>query len=150
MRLDTLDRHSAALFELRRCPVCPQAVVTPIPFEGVCCTNCHTQDALQESRETRGFEAAVLACFTSAATWTLHVDETLRRPLPEGSARVTILGAPGAYEVDWLRPEPGADWEPVERGKFDDVEAPAEVSHLASGTGVHVLASAGYLFNQGV
>ena len=96
------------------------------------------------------FEAAVLACFDTATTWTLHVDETLRRPLPVGSACVTILGAPGAYEVDWWRPEPGANWEPVERGKFDDIEAPAEVSHLASGTGVHVLASAGYLFNQGV
>jgi predicted RNA-binding Zn-ribbon protein involved in translation (DUF1610 family) len=42
MRLEILDRHSAALFEFLWCPVCGQAVVTHIPFEGVCCTNCHT------------------------------------------------------------------------------------------------------------
>jgi hypothetical protein len=44
---------------------------------------------------------------------------------------VKILGAPGAYEVDWWSPEPGEDWEPVERGEFDEVEEPAEVSDLA-------------------
>jgi len=44
---------------------------------------------------------------------------------------VKILGAPGAYEVDWWSPEPGEDWKPVERGEFDDVEEPSEVLHLA-------------------
>jgi len=44
---------------------------------------------------------------------------------------VKILGAPGAYQVDWWSPEPDEDWEPVERGEFDDIEEPDEVSHLA-------------------
>jgi len=61
----------------------------------------------------------------------LHIDEKLRRDLPNGSARVKILGALGAYEVDWWSPEPGDHWEPVERGGFDDVEEPDEVSHLS-------------------
>jgi len=73
----------------------------------------------------------VLACFDSTTTWNLHVDEKLRRDLPDGSACVKIFGAPGAYEVDWWSPEPGEDWEPVERGEFDDIEEPSEVSHLA-------------------
>ena len=122
----------------------------PHPIRGGCSKNCHTQGELHELREIRGSEEAVLACFDSTSTWNLHVDETLRRTLPDGWARVTILGAPGAYEVDWWRPEPGADWEPVKRGEFDDVEAPDEVSHLASDDGVHVLESEGYLFNMGV
>jgi hypothetical protein len=42
-----------------------------------------------------------------------------------------VIGAPGAYKVDWWSPEPDEDWEPVERGEFDDVEEPDEVSHLA-------------------
>ena len=61
----------------------------------------------------------------------LHVDEKLRRDLPDGSARVKIIGAPGAYTVDWWSPEPSNDWEPVERGEFDDIEEPDDVSHLA-------------------
>ncbi|EJN57526.1 DUF7567 family protein [Halogranum rubrum] len=31
----------------------------------------------------------------------------------------------------WWSPEPGEDWEPVERSEFDDVDEPEEVSHLA-------------------
>jgi len=81
--------------------------------------------------ETHGYEEAVLACFDTATTWNLHVDEKLRRDLPDGSARVKILGAPGAYEVDWWSPALVDDWEPVERGEFDDIEEPDEVSHLA-------------------
>ncbi len=106
MTLEVLDRHSEALFEFLWCPVCGQEVFTHIPFEGVFCKNCNTQVELQESRETRGYEEAVLACFDSTTTWNLHVDEKLRRGLPDGSARVKILGAPGAYEVDWWSPEP--------------------------------------------
>jgi len=55
------DRHSEALFEFLWCPVCGQEVFTHIPFEGVFCKNCNTQVELQESRETRGYEDAVLA-----------------------------------------------------------------------------------------
>ncbi|SDK17718.1 hypothetical protein SAMN05216226_1332 [Halovenus aranensis] len=67
----------------------------------------------------------------ATTTWNLHVDEKLRRDLPDGSARVKILGASGAYKVDWWSSEPGEDWVPVERGEFDDIEEPSEVSHLA-------------------
>ncbi len=73
----------------------------------------------------------MLACFDTHSTWNLHVDEKLRRDLPDGSARVKILGAPGAYEVDWWSPAPGDDWQPVKRGEFDEVDEPAEISHLA-------------------
>lgn len=31
----------------------------------------------------------------------------------------------------WWSSELGEDWEPVERGEFDDVDEPDEVSHLA-------------------
>jgi hypothetical protein len=44
---------------------------------------------------------------------------------------VKVFGAPGAYKLDWWSPKPGEDWEPVERGEFDDVEESDEVSHLA-------------------
>jgi len=88
------------------------------------CKNCNTQVKLQESQETRGYEEAVLACFDTDSTWNLHVDEKLRRDLPDGSARVKVLGAPGDYEVDWWSPKPDEDWEPVERGEFDGVEEP--------------------------
>jgi len=128
MTLEVLDRHSEALFEFLWCPVCGQEVFTHIPFEGVFCKNCNTQVELQESRETRGYEEAVLACFDTMTTWNLHVDEKLRRDLPDGSARVKVFGAPGAYEVDWWSPEPGEDWEPVERREFDDTEEPDEVA----------------------
>jgi len=60
------------------------------PLRGVFCKNCNTQVELQESRETRGYEDAVLACFDSTTTWNLHIDEKLRRDLPDGSARVKI------------------------------------------------------------
>ncbi|WP_396614055.1 hypothetical protein ACH9L7_19900 (plasmid) [Haloferax sp. S1W] len=131
MSLDVIDRHSEALFEFLWCPVCGHEVFSYIPFEGVFCKNCNTQVGLQESQEDRGYEEAVLACFDTATTWNLHVDEKLRRDLPDGSARVKIFGAPGAYEVDWWSPEPSEDWEPVERGEFDDVEEASKVSHLA-------------------
>jgi len=88
MSLDILNRHSEALFEFLWCPVCGHEVFTHIPFEGVFCKNCNTQVELQESRETRGYEEAVLACFDTATTWSLHVDEKLRRDLPDGSARL--------------------------------------------------------------
>ena len=63
MSLEVFDRHSEALFEFLWCPVCGQEVFTHIPFEGVFCKNCNTQVELQESRETRGYEEAILACF---------------------------------------------------------------------------------------
>ncbi|MFC7029093.1 hypothetical protein ACFQJ5_17985 [Halomicroarcula sp. GCM10025324] len=129
--LEIVDRHNEALFEFLWCPVCGQEVFTHVPFEGVFCKNCNTQVELQESRETRGYEEAVLACFDTATIWILHVDEKLCRDLPDGSARVKILGAPDAYDVDWWSPEPGEDWDPVERGEFDDIKEPSEVSHLA-------------------
>ena len=66
MTLEVLDRHSEALFEFLWCPVCGQEVFTHIPFEGVFCKNCNTQVELQESRETRGYEEAILACFDTA------------------------------------------------------------------------------------
>jgi hypothetical protein len=130
MSLEILNRHSEALFEFLWCPVCGQEVFTHIPFEGVFCKNCNTQVELRESREKRGYEEAVLACFDTDSTWNLHVDEKLRRDLPDGSARVKILGAPSAYEVGWWSPAPGDDWEPVERGEFDDIEESDEVLHL--------------------
>jgi hypothetical protein len=131
MSLEILDRHSEALFGFLWCPVCGQEVFTHIPFEGVFCKHCNTQVVLRESREDRGYEEAVLACFDTDPTWNLHVDAKLRRDLPDGSARVKILGAPGICEVDWWSPAPTEDWEPVERGEADDVEEPDEVSHLA-------------------
>jgi hypothetical protein len=103
--LEVIDRHSEALFEFLWCPVCGHKVFSHIPFGGVFCKNCNTQVELQESREDRGYEGAVLACFDTAPTWNLPVDEKLRRDLPAGSARMKILGAPGAYEVDWWSPE---------------------------------------------
>ncbi len=102
-----------------------------IPFEGVFCRHCNTQVELQESQEDRGYEETVLTCFDTDTTWNLHVDEKLRRDLLGGSARVKILGAPGAYEIDWWSPEPSKDWDPVECGEFDGMEEPAEVSYLA-------------------
>jgi len=81
-------------------------IFSHIPFEGMFCKNCNTQVKLRESRETRGYEEAVLACFDTDSTWNLHVDEKLRRDLPDGSARVKVLGAPGDYEVDWWSPKP--------------------------------------------
>jgi len=131
MSLEELNRHSEALFEFLWCPVCGHEIFSQIPFEGVFCKNCNTQVELQESKETCGYEEAVLACFDTTTTWNLHIDEKLRRDLPVGSARVKVFGAPGAYEVDWWSLEPGENWEPVKRGEFDDVEEPDEVSHLA-------------------
>ena len=52
------------------------------------------------------------------------------RPAPRARAG-EILSVPGAYEVDWWSPKPGEDWEPVERDEFDDIDEPAELSHLA-------------------
>jgi hypothetical protein len=129
--LEILDRHNEALFEFLWCPVCGHGEFTHIPFEGVFCTNCNTQVVLQQSHDDRGHEEAVLACFDTESTWNLRVAEKLRRDLPDGSARAKILDEPGAYEVDWWSPEPDDHWEPVERGEFDDVEEPEEVSHLA-------------------
>jgi hypothetical protein len=129
--LETIERYSPAVFEFLWCPVCGHEVFSHIPFEGVFCQSCNTRVQFQESQETRGHEEAILACFDTDPTWNLHVDEKLRRDLPDGSARVKILGAPGAYEVDWWSPTPDEDWQPVERGEFDDVEEPDEVSHLA-------------------
>lgn len=106
MSLDVIDRHSEALFEFLWCPVCGHEVFSHIPFEGVFCKHCNTQVELQEPQEDRGYEEAVLACFDTDTTWNLHVDEKLRRDLPDGSARVKILGAPGDYEIDWWSPEP--------------------------------------------
>jgi hypothetical protein len=99
MSLEVIDRHSEALFEFLWCPVCGQEVFTHIPFEGVFCKNCNTQVVLRESRENRGYEEAVLACFDSTTTWNLHGDEQLRRDSHDGSARPKTHGAPGAYAV---------------------------------------------------
>ncbi|WP_436932474.1 DUF7567 family protein [Halosimplex halobium] len=131
MSLEPIDRHSEALFAFLWCPVCGHEVFSHIPFEGVFCKHCNTQVTLQEAHETRGYEEAVLACFDTATTWNLHVDAKLRRDLPDGSARVKVVGAPGDYAIDWWSPRPDDDWQPVERGEFDDVEEPEEVSHLA-------------------
>ena len=131
MSLETIHRHSPELFDFLWCPVCGHEVFSHIPFEGVFCKNCNTQVELQESREKRGHEEAVLACFDTETTGNLHIDEKHRRDLPDGSARVKILGAPGAYEVDWWSPRPSDDWQPVERGEFSDIEEPDSVSHLA-------------------
>jgi hypothetical protein len=90
MSFEIIDRHSEALFEFLWCPVCGHEVFSHIPYEGVFCKNCNTQVKLQESRETRGYEEAVLACIDTDMTWNLHVDEKLRRDLPDGSARVKI------------------------------------------------------------
>lgn len=61
---------------------------------------CNTQVILQESRETRGYDEAVLACFDADTTWNLHVKKP-HRILPDGSTRVKVPGAPGDYGVDW-------------------------------------------------
>jgi len=90
MSLEVIDRHSEALFEFLWCPVCGHEIFSHIPFEGVFCKNCNTQVILRESREDRGYEEAVLACFDTDSTWNLHVDEKLRRDLPDGSARVKV------------------------------------------------------------
>jgi len=81
MSLEVLDRHSEALFEFLWCFVCGQEVFTHIPFKGVFYKNCNTRVELQESRETRSYGEAVLACFDTATTWNLHVDE---KPQPPG------------------------------------------------------------------
>jgi len=110
MSLEIIDRHSEALFEFLWCPVCGHEVFSHIPFEGVFCRNCNTQVELQESRETRGYEEAVLACFDTHSTWNLHVDEKLRRDPARRVGAGEIFGAPGAYEVDWWSPKPDDDW----------------------------------------
>ncbi len=126
--------HSEALFEFLWCPVCGHEEFSYTPFGGVFCKHCNTQVELQKSRETRGYEEAVLACFDTDTTWNLHVDEKLRRDLPDGSARVKIFGAPGAYEVDWWSPKSSAEWEPVKRGEFDDVEDTVRRDRVCKGT----------------
>ncbi len=131
MSLKIVDRYSTVLFKFLWCPVCGEEIFTHIPFEGVFCTNCNTQVVLQEPLEDRGHKEAVIACFRSETIWNLHVEDKLHRDLPDGSARVKILGAPQEYEIDWWSQEPGENWKPVERGKFDDVGEPEEVSHLA-------------------
>jgi hypothetical protein len=131
MTLEVLDRHSEALFEFLWSPACGQEIFTHIPFEGVFCKHCNTQVELRESREDRGYEEAVLACFDTDSTWNLHVDEKLRRDLPDGLTRVKLLGAPGPYKIDWWSPAPGDDWQPVERGEFDNVDELADISQLA-------------------
>ncbi len=68
MSLEIIDGHSEALFEFLWCPVCGHEVFRHIPFEGVFCKNCNTQVELEESREKRGYEEAVLACFNTATT----------------------------------------------------------------------------------
>ncbi|QLH79819.1 hypothetical protein HZS55_22090 [Halosimplex rubrum] len=131
MNLEVVDPHSEALFEFLWCPVCGHEVFSHIPFEVVFCKDCNTRVDLRESHETRGYEEAVRVCFDTETTWNLHVDEKLRRDLPDGSARVKIIGASSAYDVDWWSPEPGEAWRPVERGEFSDIEKLDEVSNLA-------------------
>jgi hypothetical protein len=45
-----------------------------------------------------------------------------------GRSRIKIFDASGAYKVDWWSPEPGEEWQQVERGVFDEIEEPSEVS----------------------
>ncbi len=130
MSLEVLDRHNEALFEFPWCPVCGQEDFKHIPFEGVFCTNCDTRVRLQELADTRGYEETALVHFNTDTTWNLHIEEKPRQDLPDGSARAVVVGAPGAYTVTKWIPRPSEDWEPVERGEFDDVEEPDEVSHL--------------------
>lgn len=75
---------------------------------------------VQNPRETRGYEEAVL--LDTSTIWNLHLDETLCRDLPVGSAGVEIFCPPNACEVDWWDPEPGADWETIERSEFANIE----------------------------
>jgi hypothetical protein len=131
MSLEVIDRHNEALFEFLWCPVCGHEVFSHIPFEGVFCKTCNTEVEFKESQETRGYEEALLACFDTHSTWNLHVDEKLRRDLPDGSARAKIFRTRDGYMVDWWSPKPSDDWQPVARGEFDDIEEPEEVSHLA-------------------
>ena len=131
MSLETIERYSPALFEFLWCPVCGHEAFSHIPFEGVFCKECNTQVEFREPIEDRGYEEAVIARFDTGTTWNLHVEEKLRRDLPDGSARAKILGAPGDYEIDWWSPRPGDEWRPVARGEFDDMDEPDEVSHLA-------------------
>jgi len=89
MSLEVLDRHSEALFEFLWCPVCGQEVFTSHPSR-VFCKNCNTQVELQESRRNtrlRGCRARLLRFYHHL---NLHIDEKLRRDLPDGSARVKI------------------------------------------------------------
>ena len=131
MSLEIIERHGPAVFEYLWCPVCGHETFAHIPFEGVFCERCNTSVEIREPIEDRGYAEALIACFDTGPTWNLHVEEKLRRDLPDGSARAKILGAPGDYEVDWWSPRPSKDWKPVERGEFDDMDEPDEVSHLA-------------------
>jgi hypothetical protein len=95
MSLEVLDRHSEALFEFLWCPVCGQEVFTHIPFEGVFCKNCNTQVILRESRENRGYEEAVLACFDTDSTWNLHSGNSAEaHPFSGGRKRVSSVRQP--------------------------------------------------------
>jgi hypothetical protein len=47
-----------------------------------------------------------------------------------GRYRIKIFDGSGAYKVDWWSPEPGEEWQQVERGEFD-IEERSEVSHLS-------------------
>ena len=68
MSMEVVDRHSKVLFEFLWCPVCGHEIFHHIPFEGMFCRNCNTQVKMQESRETRGYEEAVPACFDTDST----------------------------------------------------------------------------------
>ncbi|WP_058827907.1 hypothetical protein [Haloferax sp. Q22] len=131
MSLERVSRHDEALFEFLWCPVCGTEAFTHIPFEGVFCTECNTSVMCRESPESRGYDEAVIITFDATTTWNLHVDEKLRRPLPDDEACVKILGAPGDYHVDWWVPTTTEDWTPVERNEFADDSEPEAVSHLA-------------------
>lgn len=131
MSLEVRNRHSEALFEFFWCPVCGHEDFCHIPFEGVFCIECNTEVELRESPDPGGYPEAVIVRFDTHSTWNLHVEEKLRRDLPDGSARAKVRGSPGAYELGWWSPRPGDDWTPVERGAFDDVDEPESVSHLA-------------------
>ncbi|TQR22099.1 hypothetical protein C9J85_03715 [Haloferax sp. wsp5] len=61
----------------------------------------------------------------------LHVDEKLRRPLPDDEAQVKILGAPGDYHVDWWAPTTTEDWTRLSRARRSSVIATTtDGSHL--------------------
>ena len=131
MTLETTNQYNEAVFDFLWCPVCGHEVFHHLTFQGVFCKECNTEVIFRESNKLRGHKEGVLACFNTETTWNLHRDKMLRRDLPDGTARAKVLGKPGDYHLEWWSPKPDDDWQPVERGEFDDVEEPPEVSHLA-------------------
>jgi len=131
MSLDVIDRHSEALFEFLWCPVCGHEVFSHIPSRACSAsTATHRWNSKNRKRTVATRKLSSPASIPTRPGISTSTKK-LRRDLPDGSARVKILGAPGDYEIDWWSPEPSEDWEPVKHGEFDDIDEPDEVSHLA-------------------